>query len=60
MSKRRPPTTLYLVKGGLVDRQRGIYRLRDHQPAAPETENCSRDTEWRRLVHSLIRNPVKE
>ena len=55
MSKR---PTLHLIKGGLTQ-QHGIYRLRDRRAAAPAEETWPRDGEWRRLIHRLMKNPVK-
>ena len=56
MSKRPP---LYLINGGLPQKERGIYRLRERQAAAHAAEAWPRDGEWRRLIHSLMRNPAK-
>ena len=56
MSKRPP---FYLIKGGLVQEQHGVYRLRERRAATPAAESWPRDDEWRRLIRSLIRNPAK-
>ena len=56
MSKRPP---LYLINGGLPRKERSIYRLRERQAVAPAEETWPRDGEWRRLIHSLMRNPAK-
>ena len=57
MSKR---PALYLIEGGLVEEQRRIYRLRQARPQeAPAAEPWPRDGEWRKLIHRLVRNPVK-
>lgn len=56
MSKRPP---FYLIKGGLMQEQHSIYRLRERPAAPPEPESWPRDGEWRRLIRSLITNPAK-
>ena len=50
--------SLYLIRGGLKQEERGIYRLRERW-SAPAAETWPRDGEWRRLIHSLIGNPIK-
>lgn len=51
--------SFHLIKGGLARKQHGIYRLRAAGPAAPAAENWPKDGEWRTLIHTLMRNPVK-
>lgn len=50
--------SFYLIKGGLTQ-QRGIYRLREREPAVHAAETWPRDGEWRRLIESLMGNPRK-
>ena len=56
MSKRPP---LHLINGGLPQKTHGIYRLRARHVAVAAVETWPRDGEWRKLVHSLMRNPAK-
>lgn len=52
---------LHLIQGGLTQpaARPGIYRLRERRVAAPAEEAWPRQGEWRRLVHSLMRNRPK-
>lgn len=56
MSKRPP---LYLINGYLPQKERRIYRLRERHVAVTAVETWPPDGEWRRLIHSLMRNPAK-
>ena len=56
MSKR---PAFYLINGGLAQ-EHGIYRLRERQAATPTPESWPTAGEWRRLILSLIRNPVEK
>jgi hypothetical protein len=57
MSKR---PRLALIEGGLADRQRGIYRLRQGRAqGVPAEDAWPPDGEWRKLIRRLMKNPVK-
>ena len=52
--------TLHLVRGGLTDEHRGIYRLREGRAQrAPVEEQWPRSGEWRALIRRLTRNQGK-
>ena len=57
MSKR---PLLQLIDGGVTQEERSIYRLRPGRPqGAPAEASWPKDGEWRKLIHRLMRNPVK-